>query len=224
MPTRLFQQKVILFPLIISHFWRDALRPGTYPVLCHTLTHWLILATSDVGRGNKAFVVVQSLSCLTFCNLMDWSMSDSSVLHYLSGFTQIHVHWVGDAIQPSHPLLPSSPSAFNLQPASGSFPVSQFFTSGGQSTGVSASTSVLPMNSQNWFPLEWTGLISLQSKGLSRVFSSTTVQKHQFFSAQPSLWSNSHPYMTAGKTIALTICTCVGKVMSLLFKCCLGLS
>ena len=121
MPTRLFQQKVILFPLIISHFWRDALRPGTYPVLCHTLTHWLILATSDVGRGNKAFVVVQSLSCLTFCNLMDWSMSDSSVLHYLSGFTQIHVHWVGDAIQPSHPLLPSSPSAFNLPQHRGLF-------------------------------------------------------------------------------------------------------
>ena len=77
-------------------------------------------------------------------------------------------------------------------PASGSFPMSQFFTSGGQSTGVSASASVLPMNIQDWFPLGLTGLISLPSKGLSRVFSSTTVQKHQFFSAQLSLESNSH--------------------------------
>ena len=77
-------------------------------------------------------------------------------------------------------------------PASGSFPVSQFFPSGGQSIGLSASTSVLPMNIQAWFPLGWTGLISLLFKGLSRVFSNTTVQKHQFFNIQPSLWSNSH--------------------------------
>ena len=71
-------------------------------------------------------------------------------------------------------------------PASGSFPMSQFFASGGQSIGVSASASVLPMNTQDWSPLEWTGWISLQSKGLSRLFSNTTVQKHQFFGAQPS--------------------------------------
>ena len=77
-------------------------------------------------------------------------------------------------------------------PASGSFPASQFFTSGGQSIVASASASVFPMNIQDWFPLGWTDLISLQSKGLSRVFSNTTVQKHQFFDAQLSLWSNSH--------------------------------
>ena len=77
-------------------------------------------------------------------------------------------------------------------PSIGSFPVNWLFASGGQSIGVSASTSVLPMNSQGWFPLELTGLISLLSKGLSRVFSNTTVQKHQFFGAQPALWSNSH--------------------------------
>ena len=75
---------------------------------------------------------------------------------------------------------------------SGSFQMSQFFSSGGQSIGVSVSTSVLPMNIQDWFPLGWTDWISLQSKGLSRVFSNSTVQKHQFFSAQLSLWSNSH--------------------------------
>ena len=90
-----------------------------------------------------------------------------------------------------HPTISSSvvPFSFHLQsfPASASFPMSQFFTSGGQSTGVSPSASVLPMNIQDWFPLGWTGWISLQSKGLSRVFSNTTVQKHQFFSAQLSL-------------------------------------
>ena len=78
--------------------------------------------------------------------------------------------------------------------ASGSFPGSQFFASGGQSVGVSASASVLPMNVQDWFPLGWTGWISLLSKGLSRVFSNTKVQKHQFFRAPPSLWSNSHTH------------------------------
>ena len=87
-----------------------------------------------------------------------------------------------------HPLL-LLPSIF---PISGSFPISQSFTSGGQSIGASASASVLPMNIQDWFPLELTDGISLQSKGLSRVFSNTTVQKHQFFGAQPSSQSNSH--------------------------------
>ena len=87
-----------------------------------------------------------------------------------------------------HPLL-LPPSIF---PSIGSFPMSQLFTSGGQRTGVSASASVLPMNIQDWFPLEWTGWISLQSKGLSRVFCNTTVQKHQFFGAQLSLQSSSH--------------------------------
>ena len=94
------------------------------------------------------------------------------------------------------PTISSSVSPFSshLQsfPESGSFPMSQFFTSGGQSIGISASASVLPMNIQDWFPLGWTGWISLQSKGLSRVFSNTWVQKHQFFSAQLSLQYNSH--------------------------------
>ena len=97
----------------------------------------------------------------------------------------------------SHPTISSVvPFSSCLQsfPTSGSFQMTQFFTSGGQSIGVSASTSVLPMNTQDWFPLEWTGWISLQSKGLSRVFSNTTVQKHQFFGTQLSLYSNSHIY------------------------------
>ena len=95
-----------------------------------------------------------------------------------------------------HPTISSSVIHFSSRlqsfPASGSFLMSQFLTSGGQSIGASVSSSVLPMNIQNWFPLGLTGLISLQSKGLSRVFSNTTVWKHQFFSAQPSSWSSSH--------------------------------
>ena len=95
-----------------------------------------------------------------------------------------------------HPTISSSviPFSSHLQslPASGSFPMSWFFASGGQSIRASASASVLPVNIQRWFPLGWTGWISLQSKGLSRVFSNTTVQKHQFFGTQLSLWSNSH--------------------------------
>ena len=91
----------------------------------------------------------------------------------------------------SSSVVPFS-SCLQSSPASRSFQLSQFFASGGQSIGVSASASVLPVNIQGWFPLRWTGWISLLSKGLSRVFSNTTVQKHQFFSAQFSLWSNSH--------------------------------
>ena len=95
-----------------------------------------------------------------------------------------------------HPAISSSVVPFfscpQSLPASESFPMSQPFAWGGQSTGVSASASVLPMNTQNWSPLGWTGWISLQSKGLSRVFSNTTVQKHQFFDAQLSSQSNSH--------------------------------
>ena len=93
-----------------------------------------------------------------------------------------------------HPTISSSVTPFSSCPqsfpASGSFPMSQLFTSSSQSIEVSA--SVLPMKIQGWFPLGWTGLISLLSKGLSRVFPSTTIWKHQFFGAQPSLWSNSH--------------------------------
>ena len=107
----------------------------------------------------------------------------------------------------------SCPQSF---PASGSSQMSQLFTSGGWSIRISASTSVLPKNIQDW-SLGWTGWISLQSKGLSRVFSNTTVQKHQFFCAQPFfIVQISHPYMTIRKIIALTRQTFAGKVMSLL--------
>ena len=94
----------------------------------------------------------------------------------------------------------------------------ELFASGGQSIGVSASTSVLPMNTQDWSPLGWTGWISLQSKRLSRVFSNTTIQKHQFFGAVFFTVQLSHPYMTTGKTIALTRRTFVGKAIYLIFS------
>ena len=125
--------------------------------------------------------------------------------------------WCHPTISSSVVPFSSCPQSF---PASGSLPMSQLFTSGGQSIGVSASASVVAVNTQDWSPLGWTGWISLQSKGLSRVFSNTTVQKHQFIGAQLSFFivPLSHPYMTTGKTIALTRRTFVSKVMSLLFN------
>ena len=132
--------------------------------------------------------VAQSFPIL--CGPMDCSTLDLPVHHQLPEFTQIHVHQVGDAIQPSHPLLSPSLPTLILSQYQG-LQMSQFFVSGGQRIGISSSSSVLPMNIQDRFPLGWTGWISLQSKGLSRIFSNTTVQKHQFFSAQLSLSSNS---------------------------------
>ena len=122
---------------------------------------------------------------------MDCSTPGLPVHHQLPELAQTHVHWVGDAIQPLILVIPFS-SCLQSFPVSGSFPMSQLFPSGGQSIAVSASASVLPMNIQDWFTLGWTGWISLQSKGLSRVFSNTTVQKHKFFGTQLSLWSNAH--------------------------------
>ena len=128
-----------------------------------------------------------------------------------------------------HPTTSSSvvPFSSHLQsfPASGSFPMSQFLTSCGQIIGASASTSVLPMNIQGWFPVGLIGLISLQSKRLWRVFSSTTIWKHQFFSAQASLQSNSHihtwvlekPQLWLDRPVSAKWCLCF-------LKCCLGLS
>ena len=130
--------------------------------------------------------------CLTLCDPMDCSTSGFPVHHQLPELTQSHVHWVGDAIQQFHPLLTPSLPAFNLSLHQGLFQWVSFFTSGGQSIRVSASVSVLLMNTQDWFSLGWTCCISLQYKGLSRVLSNTSVQKHKFFGAQLSLYSNSH--------------------------------
>ena len=125
-------------------------------------------------------------SCLTVCNPMNRSTPGLPVHYQLLESTQTHVHRVGDAIQPSHLLSSPSPPAHNPSHYQGLFQWVNSFTWGVQSIGVSASASVLPMNTQDWSPLEWTGWISLQFKGLSRVFSNTTVQKHQFFLTQLS--------------------------------------
>ena len=123
---------------------------------------------------------------------MNCSTPGFPVLHCLLEFAQPHVHSVSEAIQPFHPLSSPSPLALNVSQHQGLFQCIASLHQVAKVLGVSASASVLPMNIQGLFPLGWTGLISLQSKGLSRVFSSTTVQNHQFFGTQPSLWSNSH--------------------------------
>ena len=130
-------------------------------------------------------MLVVTQSCPTLCNPMDRSMPGFPVHHQLLELAQTHVRcqWCHPTISSSVPFFPCLQSS----PASGSFPMSQLFVSGGRSIGASASAPVLPMNIQDRFPLGWTDLISLLPKGLSRVFSNTTVQKHQFFYAQPSL-------------------------------------
>ena len=144
---------------------------------------------SDEGMN----LTVHSVQFLSHVQLFatPWPVACQASL-FITNFwiTQTHVHWVGDAIQPSSSSIVPFSSRLQSFPASGCFQMSQFFASGGQSIGVSASASVLPVNTQGWSPLGWTGWISLQSKGLSRVFSNTTVQKHQFFSAQLSLSSS----------------------------------
>ena len=211
--------------------------------------------------------------CLTLCDPKDCSTPGLPVHHQLPEFTQAHVHELHQGAWWCHPTVSSSVAPFSSRlqscPPLGSFPMSQLFASGGQRIG--ASISVLPMTIQGWFPLGWTCWISLQSKGLSRVFFNTTVWKHQFFVIRwPKYWSFSFsispsneysglisfrmdlldlhavqgtlkslfqhhsskasilwhsaffivqlscPYVTTGKTIALTRWTFVGKVMSLL--------
>ena len=147
---------------------------------------WEILSSRFLRSSYCCCSVTKS--CPTLCDLMDCSTPGFPV-RYLPDFAQTHVYWFSDAIQPSHFLLPPSPLTLNL-PASESFPMSLLFASGGQN--IRALALVLPVNIQGWFPSGLSGLISSLSKGLSRVFFSTTIRKHQFFGAQPSLWSNSH--------------------------------
>ena len=151
----------------------------------------MFIASKD-GKSISQSVSSVAQSCPTLSDPLNRRTPDLPVHHQLLEFTQTHVHKVSDAIQPSHPL--SSPS-FPAPNPSQHQSLFQWVNSSHEvaiSTGVSALASVLPKNTQGWSPLEWTGWISLQAKGLSRVFSNTTVQKHQFFSAQLSSQSNSH--------------------------------
>ena len=126
---------------------------------------WNILQDRSHQFSSVQFISVAQ-SCPTLCDPMNCSTPGVPVHHQLLEFTQTHVHRVRDAIQPSHPWSSPSPPARQSLPASESFPMSQLFTWGGQSIGVSALASVLPKNTQDWSPLQWTGWISLQSKGL----------------------------------------------------------
>ena len=161
-------------------------------------------------------IVVQSQSCPTLCDPVDSSTPGFPVLHHLPDLAQTHVRWVGDAIQPSHPLSPLSPPAI--------FSSIRVLTSEVAlcirwqkywhfSSNISASKEYSGLIS---FKIDWFYFLEVQ--GLLRVFPNTTAQEHQFFSAQLSLWSSSHPYMTTGRTIALTRLTFIGKVMSLIFN------
>ena len=173
--------------VIAISFSRGSSRPKD-----HTRVSCIAGGTLPLSHHTGQFSSAAQL-CPTLCDSMDCSTPGFPLHHQLLELGQTHVHWVGDAIQPfSSSVIPFS-SFLQSFPESGSFAVSQFFASGGQSIGASASASasVFPMNIQDWFPLGLTGLI-LQSKELSRVFSSTTVQKHRFFGNQLSLWSNSH--------------------------------
>ena len=183
-----------------------------YRCLCLLIIHEVLGKNQLIVHISGVCCCSVAQLCLTLCDPMDCSTpaSLSFTIPHLE-LAQIHVHWVSDAIQPSHLFF----ACLQSFPVSGSFLMSRLFASGSQSTGVSASASVLPMNIQDWFPLGWTGWLSLQSKGLSRVFSNTTVRKHQFFSIQPSLWSNSHIHIWPGKTITLTTRIFVGKIMSI---------
>ena len=180
-----------------------------YSHLFQNFPQFVVIHTvKGFGIVNKAEIdVFLELSCffyrfvnlLVSCSVMSDSLWPHGLQHVrLPRLTPSNAAWSHSCLlsQWFHPTISSSVVPFTtcLQsfPASGSFPMGQHFASGGQSIGVSASASFLPMNIQDWFPLGWTGWISLQSKGLSRVFSNTIVQKHQFFSTQHSLWFNSH--------------------------------
>ena len=169
---------------------RSLIAPLPAPLLLNNLKQILLVLRSSFLHSLSKRILLFSRSVL----------SDSLRPHGLQharlpcpsptpGLAQTHVHRVDDAIQPSHPLSSPSP-ALNL-PASQSYPMRRFIATGGQNIGASAPASVLPMNIQGSFPLGLSGLISLQSKGLSGVFTSTTVLKHQFSSTLPPLWSNS---------------------------------
>jgi len=178
----IFQARILEWVAI--SFSRGSSQPRTQTqVSCIAGRFFTLWATGEATKIHSVKFSSATQSCPTLYDPMNHSTPGLPVHHQLPEFTQTHVHQVGDAISSSVVPFSSCPQSL---PASGSFTMSQLFPSGGQSIGVSASASVLPMNTQDWSPLGWTGWISLQSKGLSRVLSNTTVQKHQFFGAQLS--------------------------------------
>ena len=162
--------------IVSSCLWLYFIQLKSYRVHRLSIHGWIVYLSVQFSSITQ--------SCPTLCSLMNLSMPGLPVHHQLPEFTQIHVHQVSDAIQPSHPLSSPSPPAPNPSQHQSLF---QWVNSSHEVAKVSALASFLPKKSQGWYPSEWTGWISLQSKGLSRVFSNTTVQKHQFFGAQLSL-------------------------------------
>ena len=154
----------------------------------HRIWPHCLLKTTQVFSNSQWYILpLLSFKCPVVSDSLQPCVQHTRppVLHHLLKFAQVHVHCISDAIQPSYSdaLFSFCPQSF---PESGTFPMSWLFPSGYPNTGVSASASVLPMSIQGWFPLRLIGLISLPSKGQSRVFSSTTVQRHRFFGALPS--------------------------------------
>ena len=177
----------------------------------------LVLVGTDLKKDSLVKFSSVTQLCPTLCDPMDCRTPGLPVHHQLLEITQTHVHWVSDATQPFHPVIPFS-CRLQSFPETGSFQMSQLFASGGQSTGVSVSTSVFPLNIQDRsFRMDWLDLLAVQGtlKSLLQHHSSkaSILQHSVFFRVQ-----FSHLYMTTGKTIALTRWTFVGKVMSLLFN------
>ena len=163
-------------------------------------------------RQVEVVVTVQSLSCVWLCAI-PWTAAHQASLSFTISWSLFKLMSIESVMPSNHLILFSCLQSF---PVSGAFPMNQLFTSGGQSIGASA--SVLPMNIQDWVPLGLTGLISLQSTGLSWVFSNTSLKALVLPCSAFFMVQLSPPYMTTGKTTALTIQTYVGKVMSLLFN------
>ena len=195
----------------------------------HILFHFRLLQDSEYNDIHEGLVVCLLYVCcccsvtqsyLTLCDSVNGSMAGFPGHHQLPELAQTHVHWVTDAIQPSHPLsysvVPFSSCLWSF-PASGSFPMSWLLASGSQSIGASASPSVFSVNIQGWFPLELTGSISLLSKGLSRVFFNTTIPKHQFSGLSllygPTPTSMGFPGGSVGKESTCNADTWVGKIL-----------
>ena len=153
----------------------------------------LVFKHRESGLRVCALYYAQSVHSVVSDSVTPWTAAHQAFLSVTNSWSLLKLMSIESVMSSNHLIL-CCPLLFLPQslPASESFPMSQLIAWGGQSTGVSASASFLPKNAQDWSPLEWTGWISLQSKGLSRVFSNTTVQKHQFFGAQVSSQSNSH--------------------------------
>ena len=165
---------------------------------------WWFWDYNSMGDGGAFQFSSVAQLCPTLCDPIDCSTWPFPVHHQHPELAQTYVHWVSDAIQPFHLLLSPSPPIFNLSQHQGLFKWVSSLHQVAKVLRVSDSASVLPMNTQDWSPLGWTGWISLLSRGLSRVFSNTTVQKHQFFHSAFFIVQLSHLYMTTGKTMALT--------------------